>query len=86
MHLRKQTCPSRLTSAIRATLPLLWFVLSVLPLSAAPPVILFQPVEQRAVSGGRTELGVSAQNAPGENGKLAYQWFRNGQPLPGAVT
>ncbi|HEX2746369.1 MAG TPA: immunoglobulin domain-containing protein [Verrucomicrobiales bacterium] len=68
---------------MRAALPLhcLWVTAAV---KAAPPVILFQPVEQRAVSGGRTELGVSAQNAPGENSVLGYQWMRNGKPVPGA--
>ncbi len=52
---------------------------------ASPPVILFQPVEQRAVAGGRTELGVSAQCAPGDDCTLTYQWLRDGQPVAGAV-
>src|SRR6476659_3494124 len=69
---------------MRMALPLHWLWFGVMVLRAAPPVILFQPVEQRAVSGGRTEFGVSAQNAPGDNGTLTYQWVHDGQIVPGA--
>ena len=52
---------------------------------ASPPVILFQPVEQRIFAGGRTELAVTAQCAPGDDCTLTYQWHRNGAALPGAT-
>lgn len=71
--------------------PAAFFTISALlgvasPAIAAPPIILFQPVEQRAISGGRTELGVSAQCAAGDNCTPGYQWLKNGEPLPGAVS
>ncbi|HWB03667.1 MAG TPA: proprotein convertase P-domain-containing protein [Verrucomicrobiales bacterium] len=85
MNLTTNAGRIRLLYASRAALPLHWLFCIAGSLRASPPVILFQPVEQRAVSGGRTEMGVSAQNAPGENGPLTFQWLRNGQPVPGAV-
>jgi hypothetical protein len=50
-----------------------------LELSVAPPVILTQPQPLALVSGGELDLwGEAAGPVP-----LAYQWFKDGFPLPG---
>jgi subtilisin-like proprotein convertase family protein len=85
VNLCQPTHPGWLAFVRRAALPLLWLSGGSGGLPASSPVILFQPVEQRAISGGRTELGVNAQAAAGDNGKLTYQWLRNGEAVPGAV-
>lgn len=66
---------------------LFWLLLPGAGATAAvdPPEIDFQPVEQCAVTGARTELGVSARTAPGDPGAISYQWRRNGADIPGAT-
>ncbi len=45
------------------------------------PVILTQPADQLVSEGGRVQFQVSAKGAP----PLAYQWLRNGTPIPDAT-
>lgn len=47
----------------------------------APPAILGQPQPQTVLAGSAVELHVVATGLP----PLAYQWYRNGAPLPGAT-
>ena len=46
-----------------------------------PPTVSGPPLSQTNTVGARTRFGVTAQGAA----PLAYQWYRNGQVLPGAI-
>ncbi len=50
--------------------------------STPPPVIAVQPIAQTVAAGGAVTLAVEARNAAG----AVYQWFRDGQAVPGANT
>lgn len=45
------------------------------------PRVTRQPVAQTVCDGGRAEFCVQAEGTP----PLSYQWYRNGQPIPGAT-
>jgi uncharacterized delta-60 repeat protein len=51
--------------------------------TAPPPVIVAAPADRVATAGTPVTLSVAATAAAG--GPLAYQWRRNGFPLPGAT-
>lgn len=49
--------------------------------TSAPPIILVQPASRSVVPGSAVQFAVTARGvAP-----LTYQWWHNGQPLPGAT-
>lgn len=47
-----------------------------------PPVITLQPISQLATNGDTVQLSSAATGTE----PLAFQWFRNGNPVPGATT
>lgn len=46
-----------------------------------PPVITVQPVSRQAFLGGVVSFSVETTGTP----PLTFQWYRNGQPIPGAT-